>query len=227
MAILSADLHSALNLKKDDSDKGGLSSTNASSYASSTHVSSKIDEKKTGSHGDLTGGSDSGKASWETKPLNSRGRSETRVSSGSDHVAGVATYSGPSLSPSSSLGSLSSEKSTLNPYAKEFKLNPNAKSFVPSQASVRPRSPVSDGSFYFPANVSSVPSMPTMPMGVGVGTSFAGQQPIMYNPQAAQMPPQPYFHQNGPQYGQLHGHPRQVLYMPSYLPETPYKGRNY
>jgi hypothetical protein len=117
MAILSADLHSALNLKKDDSDKGGLSSTNAPSYASSTHISSKIDEKS-GSHGELTGGSDSGKASWETKPLSSRGRSETRVSSGSDCVAGVATYSGPSLSPSSSLGSLSSEKSTLNPYAK-------------------------------------------------------------------------------------------------------------
>lgn len=221
------DLQPAVNLKKDGSDKGGLSPANAPSYVSSTHISSKIDEK-TGSHGELTGGSESGKASWETKSVNSRGRLETRISSGSDRVAGVATYSGPSLSPSSSLGSLSSEKSTLNPNAKEFKLNPNAKSFVPSQTSVRPRSPVSDSSFYFPANVSAVPSMPTMPMGVGVGTSFGGPQPIMYNPQAAQMPSQPYFHQNGPQYGQLHGHPRQqVVFMPSYLPETPYKGRNY
>ncbi|XP_050873883.1 polyadenylate-binding protein-interacting protein 3 isoform X2 [Lathyrus oleraceus] len=220
------DLRPALNLKKDGSDKVGLSPTNASSYTSSTHISSKVDEK-TGSHGDLTGGSESVKASWETKSLNSRGRSETRISSGSDFIASVATYSGPSLSPSSSLGSLSSDKSTLNPYAKEFKLNPNAKSFVPSQAPVRPRSPVSDGSFYYPANASTVPSMPTMPMGVGVGTSFAGPQPMMYNPQA-QMPSQPYFHQNGPQYGQIHGHPRQVLYMPNYLPETPpYKGRNY
>ncbi|XP_058743705.1 polyadenylate-binding protein-interacting protein 3-like isoform X2 [Vicia villosa] len=214
------DLKPAPNLKKDGSDKVGLTPTNASSYAPSTHISSKIDEK-TGSHGDLTGGSESVKASWETKSLNSRGRS--------DFAAGSATYSGPSLSPSSSLGSLSSDKSTLNPYAKEFKLNPNAKSFVPSQAPVRPRSPVSDGSFYYPANVSTVPSMPTMPMGVGVGTSFAGPQPMMYNPQVAQMPSQPYFHQNGPQYGQIHGHPRQVLYMPNYLPETPppYKGRNY
>lgn len=117
MAILSADLRPALNLKKDGSDKVGLSPTNASSYTSSTHISSKVDEK-TGSHGDLTGGSESVKASWETKSLNSRGRSETRISSGSDFIAGVATYSGPSLSPSSSLGSLSSDKSTLNPYAK-------------------------------------------------------------------------------------------------------------
>ncbi|KAJ1407125.1 Ataxin-2, C-terminal, partial [Sesbania bispinosa] len=83
----------------------------------------------------------------------------------------------------------------------EFKLNPNAKSFIPSQAPVRPRSPVSDGSFYFPANVSTVPSMPAMPMGVGVGTTFAGPQPIIYNPQVAQMPSQPYFHPNGPQVG--------------------------
>ena len=199
-------------MKKDGSDKGGLSPANAPSYVSSTHISLKIDEK-TGLHGELTGGSESGKTSWETKSVNSRGRLETRISSGSDRVAGVATYSGPSLSPSSSLGSLSSEKSTLNPNAKvcklkidfieyeiiltiagifyyfcglsqsfplflvslcccqEFKLNPNAKSFVPSQTSVRPRSPVSDSSFYFPANVSAVPSMPTMPMGVGVSIS--------------------------------------------------------
>lgn len=109
MAILSTDLKPAPNLKKDGSDKVGLTPTNASSYAPSTHISSKIDEK-TGSHGDLTGGSESVKASWETKSLNSLGRS--------DFVGGSATYSGPSLSPSSSLGSLSSDKSTLNPYAK-------------------------------------------------------------------------------------------------------------
>lgn len=50
----------------------------------------------------------------------------------------------------------------------EFKLNPNAKSFVPTQMPVRPRSPVSDGSFYFPPNVSAVPHMPGMQMGIGV-----------------------------------------------------------
>lgn len=63
--------------------------------------------------------------------------------------------------------------------------------------------------------------------GVQVGTTFAGQQPIIYNPQVAQMPSQPYFHPNGQQYGQLVGHPRQVFYMPNYQPETQYKGRNY
>ncbi|KAK8465030.1 hypothetical protein PHAVU_010G133101 [Phaseolus vulgaris] len=150
----------------------------------------------------------------ETKSVIARGRLGTSTS-------------GPGLSPSSSVGSLSSEKSTLNPYAKEFKLNPNAKSFMPSQAHARPRSPVSDGSFYYPATVSTVPNMPAMPMGIGVGTTFAGPQPVMYNPQVAQMPSQPYFHPNGPQYGQLMGHPRQVLYVPSYQPEMPYKGRDY
>lgn len=214
----SEDLQSVLNLKKYGSDKGALSSTNATSNAPSTHILSKTDGK-TGLLGEST---------REPGSLNSRGRLESCTSSGSDRRAGVATFSGPSLSPSSSIGSLSSEKSTLNPNAKEFKLNPNAKSFIPSQAPVRPPSPVSDGSFYFPANVSTVPNMPTMSMGIGVGTSFAGPQPLIYNPQVAQMPSQPYFHQNGPQYGQLHGHPRQVLYMPGYLPETPpYKGRNY
>lgn len=34
-----------------------------------------------------------------------------------------------------------------------------------------------------------------------VGTTFAGPQPVVYNPQAAQMPSQPYFHPNGPQVG--------------------------
>ena len=49
----------------------------------------------------------------------------------------------------------------------EFKFNPNAKSFIPSQTLVRPPSPASDGSFYFQTNVSSMPKM-HMPMGVGV-----------------------------------------------------------
>ncbi|TKY48297.1 Polyadenylate-binding protein-interacting protein 3 [Spatholobus suberectus] len=205
-------------LKKDGSDKGVLS-PNASSYAPSSHTLSKSHEKM-GSNGDLIEGSASGKANGETKSVNSRG-----TPSGSDSVGGMAASSGPGLSPSSSVSSLSSEKSTLNPNAKEFKLNPNAKSFIPSPA--RPPTPVSDGSFYFPANVTTVPSMPGMPMGIGIGPTFAGPQPIMYNHQVGQMPSQAYFPPNAPQYGQLLGHPRQALYMPSYLPEMPYKGRDY
>ncbi|XP_061948891.1 polyadenylate-binding protein-interacting protein 3-like isoform X4 [Populus nigra] len=138
--------------------------------------------------------------------------------------------SGPGLSPSSSMGSLSSEKSTLNPHAKEFKLNPNAKSFTPSQTPARPPSPMSDGSFYFQPNLSAPPHMHGMPVGVGPGPSFNGQQPVMFNPQVTPLQaPQAYFHPGGPQFGQqmLLGHPRQVLYMPSYQPEMPYKGREF
>ncbi|RZB84421.1 polyadenylate-binding protein-interacting protein 3-like isoform X1 [Glycine soja] len=214
----SEDSQGPLYSKKDGSDKGVLS-PNASSYAPSSHTSSKTHEKM-GSHGDLIEGSASGKANGETKSVNSRG-----IPSGSDLVGGIAASSVPGLSPSSSVCSLSSEKSTLNPNAKEFKLNPNAKSFIPSPA--RPPTPVSDGSFYFPTNVTTVPSMPGMPVGIGIGPTFAGPQPIIYNPQVAQMPSQGYFHPNAPQYGQLLGHPRQSLYMPSYLPEMQYKGRDY
>ncbi|TKY64293.1 Polyadenylate-binding protein-interacting protein 4 [Spatholobus suberectus] len=204
----SEDLQSSLKLKKDGSNEGGLS-PNGAAYTPSTGILSKTPEE-TGSVG-------------ETKSVISRGRLGSCTSLGSDCVAAT---SGPGLSPSSSLGSLSSEKSTLNPNAKEFKLNPNAKSFIPSQTHARPRSPVSDGSFYFPATVSTVPNMPAMPMGIAVGTTFAGPQPVIYNSQVAQMPSQPYY-PNGPQYGQLLGPPRQVLYVPSQLPEMPYKGRDY
>ncbi|XP_027907708.1 polyadenylate-binding protein-interacting protein 3-like [Vigna unguiculata] len=197
----SQDLQSSLESKNDGSKEEGLS-FNGPSYAPSTHILLKTPEENV--------------SVGETKSVISRGRQGSSTST-----------SGPGLSPSSSVGSLSSEKSTLNPYAKEFKLNPNAKSFMPSQAHARPRSPVSDGSFYYPATVSTVPNMPAIPMGIGVGTTFAGPQPVMYNPQVAQMPSQPYFHPNGPQYGQLVGHPRQVLYVPSFQPEMPYKGRDY
>ncbi|RDX58492.1 Polyadenylate-binding protein-interacting protein 4 [Mucuna pruriens] len=187
-------------LKKDGSDEGGLL-PNGALCAPSALILSKTPEES-GSVG-------------ETKSVISRGRLGSCTSLGSDCVA---ASSGPGLSPSSSVCSLSSEKSILNPNAKEFKLNPNAKSFIPSQTHARPRSPVSDGSFYFPATVSTVPNMPAMPMSIGVGTTFAGPQPVIYNPQVAQMPSQPYFQPNGPQYGQHFGHPRQVLYVPSYLP---------
>ncbi|KAE9600414.1 hypothetical protein Lal_00045506 [Lupinus albus] len=209
----SEDSKASLHLKKDYSDKGVLS-PNATSYAPSPLTLSKTHEK-TGSPGDLTEGSASGKA----KSVNSLG-----TYSRSDSGVGVAISSRLSgLSPSTSMGSLSSEKSSLNPNAKEFKLNPNAKSFVPSQAPLRPPSPASDASFYFPTTVQNVPGMP---MGVGMGPTFSGPQPIIYNPHVAQMQSQTYIHPNGPQYGQLLG-PRQAVYMPGYLPEMPYKGRDY
>ncbi|XP_071741949.1 polyadenylate-binding protein-interacting protein 3-like isoform X2 [Rutidosis leptorrhynchoides] len=145
-------------------------------------------------------------------------------------TASVATASAPGLSRSSSISSFTSEKSTLNPHAKEFRLNPNAKSFVPSPTQLKAASPVSDGSFYYPANVAPVQHMQGMPVGVGMGPSYPPHQPVIFGPQGTPLQtPQTYFHPNGPQYGQqmLLGQPRQVYYMPNFPPEMPYKGREY
>ncbi|CAN4100074.1 unnamed protein product [Withania somnifera] len=108
----------------------------------------------------------------------------------------------------------------------EFKPNPNAKSFVPSQSPLRPASPVYSNSFYYPAGVATVPNMHGMP--VGVGPSFSAHQHVIFNPEATPVPQQ-FFHPNGPQYGQqmMIGHPRQVVYIPSYPAEMPFKGREY
>ncbi|KAF8393564.1 hypothetical protein HHK36_021808 [Tetracentron sinense] len=67
----------------------------------------------------------------------------------------------------------------------EFKLNPNVKSFNPTQTPFRPSSPMSDASFYFPANMSAVPHMHGIPVGIGTGPSFGGDEPVIYNLQAA------------------------------------------
>ncbi|XP_057977688.1 polyadenylate-binding protein-interacting protein 3-like [Malania oleifera] len=214
------DSHISLDGNKDVTDKGGLS-LNASAYAPASSVSSKGQEK-TSSPGESSEGAVVGKT-HVAQSGNSRGQPGGSTSSASDCVGVASASSGPSLSPSSSMGSLSSEKSSLNPHAKEFKLNPNAKSFVPSQTPLRPASPASEGSFYFPANVPAVPHMHGMPLGFGIGPSFPGHQPVILNtPAAAPMQtPQAYFHPNGPQYGQqmIVGHPRPVLYMPGYPPE--------
>ncbi|KAG8656484.1 polyadenylate-binding protein-interacting protein 3 isoform X3 [Manihot esculenta] len=215
----------SLNGKKNGSDKGTLS-PNATAYAPS-NVSSESYEK-TSSSAQLPEGAPSLKGAREVQPSNSLGRPGSSTSSNSDCIGAVSVSNNPGLSPSSSMGSLSSEKLTLNPHAKEFKLNPNAKSFMPSQTSVRPPSP--DGSFYFHPNVSSLPQIHGMPMGIGIGQSFTGHQPVIFNPQVASLQtPQAYFHPGGPQYGQnmLLGQPRQVLYVPSYQPEMQYKGREF
>lgn len=49
----------------------------------------------------------------------------------------------------------------------EFKLNPNAKSFTPNPTTIRPVSPVSDGSYYYQANVPAVPNMHGIPVAIG------------------------------------------------------------
>lgn len=218
----------SLNMTKDGSDKGGLS-PNATAYAPSTRVSKGPEKMSPPS--ELSEVAVSQKMLGGRRSVNSRGQPNSSTSSPLDSAGATSAFgvSG-GLSPSSSVGSLSSERSTLNPHAKEFKLNPNAKSFTPSQTSARPVSPVPDGSFYYPTSVPAVPHIPGMPVGIGIGPSYAGHQPVIFNPQAGPMQsPQPYFHPNGPQYGQqmILGHPRQVMYMPSYPPEMPYKGRDY
>ncbi|XVE88654.1 hypothetical protein DITRI_Ditri19aG0086800 [Diplodiscus trichospermus] len=216
-----ADSEPSLNDKIDGFDKAGPSS-NPTTHAPSNSLS-KVSEKQS-SAAELSEGPASSKVTGETHSVNSRGRPGSSTSSNSDYVGAVSASSGPGLSPSSSMGSLSSEKSTLNPHAKEFKLNPHAKSFTPSQTPVRPPSPVSDGSFYYQTQVSPVPHM-HMPVSFGIGPSFPGQQPVIYPQVAPLQSPQAYFHPNGPQYGQpmLLGQ-RQVVY---YQPEMQYKGRDY
>ncbi|CAA2979170.1 Hypothetical predicted protein [Olea europaea subsp. europaea] len=208
--------------EKESSDQGGLSPNATASNPS--HAPSKGQEKASSSN-EMSQGAVPSKTQGT---VTSHARPSSSASSTSDR-GGATSTAGRGLSPSSSMGSLSSEKSTLNPFAKEFKFNPNAKSFIPSQTPLRPASPVaSDGSFYYPANMASLSQMHGMPVNIGIGPSFTAQQPIMFNPQGAQMPQQ-YFHTNGPQYGQqmIIGQPRQVLYMPTYPPEMPYKGRNF
>ncbi|KAI6690194.1 hypothetical protein NL676_027022 [Syzygium grande] len=210
--------------KSGSSHKGVL--CKAAAPASST-VALK-DHNKINSRGDLLETPTLAK-NGETQSVDSHGRPGSSTSSTSDRLGVASASAGAGLTPSSSVGSLSSEKSNLNPHAKEFKLNPNAKSFVPSQTPVRPLSPVADASFYYPANMSGVPQMHSMPVGVGMGP-FVGHQPVIFN---AQVPPvqspQAYLHPNGPHYGQhmLVAHPRQLPYMPGYPPDMPYKGRDF
>lgn len=113
--IFDADLQSLLDAKKDGSDKGGLS-PNATAYAPS-HGSSKSQENM-GSPAEVSEGPVSARTMGETQSVNSRGRPSSSTSSASDCVGATPASIGPGLSPSSSVGSLSSEKSTLNPHAK-------------------------------------------------------------------------------------------------------------
>lgn len=110
------DSRPSLIKKKDGSDIGGLS-PDATSYAASSGVLSKGHEKMSfpGEHSESIV---SGKSHGEPQSLNSRGQPGSSASSSSDCAGSALAFSGPGLSPSSSVGSLSSEKSTLNPHAK-------------------------------------------------------------------------------------------------------------
>ncbi|CAN4086989.1 unnamed protein product [Withania somnifera] len=212
---ISEDSKPSLKVKKETLDKGGLS-MDVSALPPPLEGG---EEKITGSSSEK-GADASSNSRDNARSATSCVRPSSSALSSTD-TAGAVSSNG--LSRSSSVSSFSSEKSTkstLNPHAKEFKFNPNAKSFLPSPATLRPASPVSDNSFYYPAGMAAMPHMHGMSMGVGVGPSFAGHQSVVFNQQGGTPAPQPYFHPSGPQYGQpmMIGHPRQVVYMPSYPP---------
>uniref|UniRef100_A0A0D9VG10 LsmAD domain-containing protein n=1 Tax=Leersia perrieri TaxID=77586 RepID=A0A0D9VG10_9ORYZ len=165
----------------------------------------------------------SGKLPSSAEHVNSSQRPGSSTSSTSERIAANSVACAPGLSPSSSMGSLSSEKSSLNPNAKEFKLNPNAKSFTPSTSLRPPQPPASDGAYYYANNMpTAAPLAP--PMGMGFPPAYGGQ-PMVYNAPPGQ--PQGYMHPAGPQYGQqmMMGQTRPVYY---YAPEMPqYRGRNF
>lgn len=109
------DSQSSPNSEMDGTDKVGQSA-NATSYTTSI-VLSKGNEK-TSSHGEPLEAAVSSKAPRELQSVNPRGRPGSSASSNSDRAAATLASNAPGLSPSSSVGSFSSEKSTLNPHAK-------------------------------------------------------------------------------------------------------------
>ncbi|CAN6819271.1 unnamed protein product, partial [Brassica oleracea] len=127
--------------------------------------------------------------SGERKSEISFGQSASRRGSESGPAPSASTRPGLS-SPSSSISSLpSSEKSILNPNAKEFK---------PSQspAPVRPQSPIAGGSFYYAAPTPPVQQMPVMPAGYGIQPQYPGQQQLLRYP--GHEYPQTYYPPNAP-----------------------------
>jgi len=156
--------------------------------------------------------------------VNSSQRHGSSTSLTPERVAANSAASAPGLSPSSSMGSLSSDKSSLNPNAKEFKLNPNAKSFTPLTSPRPPHPPAPDATYYYPNNMGTAPG-PGLPVGMGFPQAYGGQ-PVVYNAQPGSSP-QGYMHP-GQQYGQqmMMGQTRPVYY---YAPEMQqqYRGRNF
>lgn len=106
------DLHSLQRSKKESSDKVYLSA-NATAFDPSRPSSRGHD--KTLSSNELLEGAVPSKAQGVTVSLP---RPSSSASSASDRGGATSTSAGRGLSPSSSVGSLTSEKSTLNPHAK-------------------------------------------------------------------------------------------------------------
>uniref|UniRef100_A0A0A8Y0T2 LsmAD domain-containing protein n=1 Tax=Arundo donax TaxID=35708 RepID=A0A0A8Y0T2_ARUDO len=184
----------------DDMDNRDLQSDNTLPEGIRPLISEDLDGPPSSSHAYEPSSSAQGFKSSDgsaVEPVKSSQRPGSSTSSTSERIAANSVASAPGLSPSSSLGSLTSEKSTLNPNAKEFKLNPNAKSFTPSVSVRPPTPPASDGSYYYPNNMPTAPLGPGLPVGMGFPPAYGGQ-PIMYNAQPGTSP-QGYMHPAGPQ----------------------------
>ncbi|VVA97565.1 unnamed protein product [Arabis nemorensis] len=161
--------------------------------------------------------------SGKTKSESSIGQSASRSS---ESRPAPSTSSRPGLSPSSSIGSTSSSgKSRLNPSAQEFKLNPNAKSYIPAQqaAPARPQSPIPEASFYYPVPVQQ--QMPGMPsVGYGIAPQYPGQQPVMYHHTPTYYPPNVPAEYRQQQEQMMYGPPRPGPGPGGYmLPPPPYQ----
>lgn len=105
-----------LRLKKESSEKGGLS-PNATAYAPPSQVSSE--KTSSPSQQPSENALSSTKTHGAAESVISRAQpTSSTTSSTSDRGNAAVASSGPGLSPSSSIGSLSSERSTLNPHAK-------------------------------------------------------------------------------------------------------------
>ncbi|EEE56996.1 hypothetical protein OsJ_06742 [Oryza sativa Japonica Group] len=227
-------------LTKDSSgnrDTSNLQTENIISEGCRLSISEDLEVPSSSSHASEPSSSGQAKKSSESLPadsslsrkvpssgeyVNSSQGPGSSTSSTSERIAASSVACAPGLSPSSSMGSLSSEKSSLNPNAKEFKLNPNAKSFTPSTSVRPPQPPASDGPYYYANN------MPTAPLGPPMFPPAYGGQPMVYNAQPGPSP-QGYMHPAGPQlqYGQqmMMGQTRPVYY---YAPEMQqYRGRNF
>lgn len=113
MIGLNVDSSSSLTGKKDGSDKDISPHVNS-------HPPSRVSSKGNvlNSSSELVEGPVTGKGPGETQAAASHGRPGSSASTRSDRAVGTAASSAHGLSPSSSVGSLSSEKSTLNPHAK-------------------------------------------------------------------------------------------------------------
>ncbi|KAF7076965.1 hypothetical protein CFC21_081562 [Triticum aestivum] len=151
--------------------------------------------------------------------------SERVAANSAASAANSAASAAPGLSPSSSMGSLSSDKSSLNPNAKEFKLNPNAKSFTPLTSPRPHHPPAPDATYYYPNNMGA--TGPGLPVGMGFPQAYGGQ-PVVYNAQPGSSP-QGYMHPSGQQYGQqmMMGQTRPVYYYAPEMQQQQYRGRNF